>query len=36
MAHNNMNIHEALRSARIENENFGEQYKAYAEKYTLK
>ena len=36
MAHNNMNMHEALRSARIENEHFGEQYKAYAEKYSLK
>ena len=36
MAHNNMNMHEALRSARIENEHFGEQYKAYAAKYSLK
>ena len=27
MAHHDMNTHESLRSARIENENFGEQYK---------
>ena len=36
MAHHNMNTHEALRSARIENENFGSQYHAYAKKYSLK
>lgn len=36
MAHHDMNTHEALRSARVENENFGEQYKAYARKYSLK
>lgn len=31
-----MNSHEALRSVRVENESFGEQYKAYARKYSLK
>ena len=36
LAHHDMNTHEALRSARIENENFGEQYRAYAKKYSLK
>ena len=36
MAHHDMNMHEALRSARVENENFGEQYKDYAKKYSLK
>ena len=36
MAHHDMNTHEALRSARVENEAFGEQYKAYAAKYSLK
>lgn len=36
MAHRDMNTHEALRSARIENEHFGEQYKAFAQKYSLK
>ena len=36
MAHHDMNTHEALRSARVENENFGDQYKAYAVKYSLK
>ncbi len=36
MAHNDMNMHEALRSARTENEHFGEQYKDYARKYSLK
>ena len=36
MAHNNMNIHEALRSARVENENFNQQYRDYAAKYSLK
>ena len=35
-AHHDMNTHEALRSARIENEQFGEEYKAYAAKYSLK
>ena len=33
--HNNMNMHEALRSARSENVNFDEQYRHYAEKYRL-
>ena len=36
MSNHDMNTHEALRSARIENERFGEQYKAFAEKYSLK
>ena len=36
LAHHNMNMHEALRSARVENENFGQQYKDYAKKYSLK
>ena len=36
MAHNNMNMHEALRSAQTENPNFIQQYRAYAEKYSLK
>ena len=36
MAHNNMNMHEALRSARMENEHFADQYREYAVKYTLK
>jgi len=36
MAHHDMNTHEALRSARIENENFGEQYQAFAREYRLK
>ena len=31
-----MSMHEALRSARIENEHFGQQYKDYAVKYSLK
>ena len=30
MAHHDMNMHEALRSARVENEHFTEQYKDYA------
>jgi len=34
-AHHDMNTHEALRSARIENENFAQQYKEYAYKYRL-
>ncbi len=33
--HHDMNTHEALRSARIENENFAQQYKEYAYKYRL-
>ena len=36
MAHHDLNTHEALRSARVENEHFGEQYKEYARKYSLK
>ena len=36
MAHHDMNMHEALRSARVENEHFSQQYKAYAAKYSLK
>ena len=36
MAHHDMNTHEALRSARVENEEFGEQYQEYAKKYSLK
>ena len=36
MAHHDMNTHVALRSARVENEAFGDQYKAYAVKYSLK
>ena len=36
MAHHDMNTHEALRSARVENENFGDQYKEYAKKFSLK
>ena len=35
-AHHDMNTHEALRSARIENQNFARQYQAFAEKYALK
>ena len=34
--HHNMNTHEALRSARVENEHFNEQYKAFAAKFSLK
>jgi len=34
--HNNRNTHEALRSARVINENFASQYAAYAKKYSLK
>ena len=33
--HHDMNTHEALRSARIENENFSRQYKEFANKYRL-
>ena len=33
--HHDMNTHEALRSARIENQNFARQYKEYANKYRL-
>ena len=36
MAHHDMNTHEALRSARVENEHFSDQYKEYARKYSLK
>ncbi len=36
MSNHDMNTHEALRSARIENESFGEQYKVFAEKYSLR
>ena len=36
MAHHDMNTHEALRSARVENEHFAEQYKDYAKKFSLK
>ncbi len=35
-AHHDRNTHEALRSARVENINFNEQYKAFAKKYSLK
>ena len=35
-AHHDMNTHEALRSARVENKYFNEQYKAFAAKYSLK
>jgi len=34
--HHDMNTHETLRSARVENEHFQEQYKAYAAKFSLK
>ena len=34
--HHDRNTHEALRSARVENEKFNEQYKEYAKKYSLK
>lgn len=33
---NNRNTHETLRSVRMENVHFGEQYAAYAKKYSLK
>ena len=36
MAHHDMNTHEALHSARVENEHFAEQYKDYARKFSLK
>ena len=36
MAHHDMNTHEALRSARVENEHFGEQYHDYARQFSLK
>ena len=36
MAHHDMNTHEALRSARVENAHFSEQYKDYAKKFSLK
>ena len=35
-AHHDMNTHEALRSARVENKDFNEQYQAFAIKYSLK
>ena len=35
-AHHDMNTHEALRSARVENKDFGAQYEAFARKYSLK
>ncbi len=35
-AHHDRNTHEALRSARVENEHFTDQYKDYAKKYSLK
>ena len=34
--HHDMNTHEALRSARVENEHFHEQYQAYAAQFSLK
>jgi len=34
--HHDMNTHEALRSARVENPDFGRQYQEFAEKYALK
>ena len=33
--HHDMNTHEALRSARIENPNFAQQYKNFAKKYAI-
>ena len=33
--HHDMNTHETLRSARVENEHFSQQYKAYAAKFSL-
>ena len=36
MAHNNMTVHDVLRSAHTENQHFTEQYKDYAAKYSLK
>ena len=36
MSHHDMSTHEALRSARVENQHFAEQYKAYAQKFSLK
>ncbi len=35
MAHHDLNTHETLRSARIENPRFNEQYGAFAKKYSL-
>jgi len=35
-AHHDMNTHEALRSARVENKDFNAQYQAFATKYSLK
>jgi len=34
--HHNRNTHESLRSVRVENKDFSEQYSAYAKKYALK
>ena len=36
MAHHDMNTHEALRSARVENQHFADQYKNFAQKFSLK
>ena len=33
--HHDMNTHETLRAARVENRKFGDQYQAYASKYSL-
>ena len=33
--HHDMNTHETLRAARVENRKFGEQYQAYASKYQI-
>ena len=33
--HHDMNMHETLRSARVENKLFGQQYRAYASKYSI-
>ncbi len=33
--HHDRNTHESIRSARFENENFAEEYRAYARKYSL-
>ncbi len=34
--HHDRNTHQTLRSARVENQHFAEQYKAFAEKFSLK
>ncbi len=36
MAHHDLNTHESLRSARIENPHFSDQYGAFTQKYSLK